>query len=655
MPGVAMVAGPGGVGKTALAVAWATTNADRFPDGQLYADLRGFSSGGAVTPEEILGRFLRGVGVPPEQVPVELAEQSALFRTMTAGKRLLVLADNALSAAQVRPLMPSSPRCMVVVTSRLRLDGLYADGAEFVEVPPLPQGEAVELLTRSLGPRRVADEKPHLGELASLCGRLPIALRVASARLVSRPRWPVARVVAELKDEGRRLQRLSTSGEVSVDAAFDLSYQALPDKVAGLYRLISVLPGPEFDAALAAAAAGIPEEDAVDGLQELVDASLLEDVGGDHYRFHDLLRLHARGQPDEDRANARIRATEWLLHQVTRANMVVIPIRWRISTVCERYRDAPPMFPNGGEAVAWLDARLPTLLATLEDAVRAGLDELAWQLCEALWELFLYRKHYRHWLSSHEIGIAAARRCGNEVAESRLRCQLACAYLDLRRFDEAERECHTALELARRNGSKHNESVAVDQLGTAARGRGDLDAALAYFEKSLSLEKELGIERGVALRHRRIGEVLLQAGRDVEAAEHLASALAIFVRLDDTKAEAQVLIRLARIDAHAGAPGSARRRLEKALDVMSASGSAVYQADVLLAFAEIAEDDGDPAAARAHLRKALRLCDGVSATYVERIQAALGRLGTAEDDSAEMAQPPAQEQPEAGRHRGGLH
>ncbi|MFE0025874.1 tetratricopeptide repeat protein [Amycolatopsis sp. NPDC059021] len=632
VPGVAMVAGPGGVGKTALAVAWATINADRFPDGQLYADLRGFSTGSAVTPEEVLGRFLRSVGVPPERVPVELAEQAALFRTMTAGKRLLVLADNALSTAQVRPLMPASPECVVLVTSRLRLDGLYADGAEFVDVSPLPQGRAVELLTRSLGPRRAAGEGPQLGELASLCGRLPIALRVACARLVSRPRWPVERVVAELKDERQRLQRLSAGEEMSVDAAFDLSYQALPDETARLYRLASEHPASEFEAGVAAAAARMPEDEAIDGLQALVDASLLEELGGDHYRFHDLLRLHARAQPDEDREAARLRVAHWFLHRTTRANMVVIPLRWRVSDVCERYRDAPAMFRSGGEALDWLDGQLPNLLAVLEDTVSMGQDELAWQLCEALWELFLHRKHYHHWLSSHELGIAAARRCGHEVAESRLRCQLARAYLDLRRFDEAERECLTAAELARRNGSKHNESVAMNQLGMAAQGREDIGAALVYFGKSLVLEQELGIERGVANRHRRIGEALLRAGRDAEAAGHFASAVAIYARLGDTKDEAKVLIGLARIDARAGALDPARQRLERAQDVLSTSGSAVYQADVLIAFAEIAEDNGDPASARTHLRQALRLCDGVSAAYVERIQTALTRLATAEDD-----------------------
>jgi hypothetical protein len=188
VPGLAFLTGSGGVGKTALAVAWAARNASGFPDGQLYADLRGFSGDGAASPEEVLGQFLRALGVRPEGVPVGLAEQVALFRSSTAGKRLVVVLDNALSAAQARVLLPASAGCVVLVTSRLRLSGLFADGAEMVEVAPLPQTQAVELLANAVGRQRVADEFSDLEKLATLCGGLPIALSVAGARLASRPK-----------------------------------------------------------------------------------------------------------------------------------------------------------------------------------------------------------------------------------------------------------------------------------------------------------------------------------------------------------------------------------------------------------------------------------------------------------------------------------
>lgn len=641
---VAVVVGPGGVGKTAMAVTWTARNAERFPDGQLYADLRGFSPETALTPGEVLGAFLRAFGMAPERVPADLAEQAALFRTVTVGKRLAVVVDNAMSVAQVRPLIPASSGCMVVVTSRLRLDGLAAEGARFVDMAPLPQSDAIALLTRSIGEARAEREQPDVAELASLCGRLPIALRVAGARLASRPQWQVARVVAELSDERVRLRKLSTNDEASVTATFDWSYRALPPRAARLYRLLSEHPGPDFGHVEAAAATGLSEDAAADALQLLSDASLLEEADQDRYRFHDLVRLHGRAQADDERGEVVERIAQWYLHQFTRANMVVIPIRWRVSEVCLRYQKAPAAFASGAEALDWLDARLSNVLALLRETSAQGRDVLAWQLCESLWELFLHRKHYPQWLGSHEIGIGAARRCGDVVAESRLRCQLARAYLDLGRLDAAEKECLLAADLARGAGSRHNESVALDQLGMVAQGRGEVDAAVAFFRHSLAIETELGIERGVAQRHRRIGEVLLQADRDTEAVTHLDAALKVFAKIGDMKDEAKVMVALSRIEARAGRVAAATRRLERARDLLLASGSVVYQADVLVTFADIAELDGDLVAARRYLLEAAELSRNIGGPRLERLQARLDALAV-ERDGAERADPPTAQQP----------
>lgn len=641
-PALAVLIGPGGVGKTALAVTWGGRHAGRYPDGQLYADLRGFSPGTAALPEEALGAFLRALGVAPERVPPDLAEQAALFRTMTAGKRLLVVLDNAFSAAQVRPLIPASDGCLVVVTSRLRLDGLVSEGARFLEVSPMSEPNAVELVVRAVGRSRVAGELAAVAELAVLCGRLPIALRVASARLASRPRWPVARVVAELGDERSRLSRLSAEGDAPVAAMFDWSYRALPPAAATLYRLLSEFPGASFGLDEAVAAAGLAGPATADGLQVLVDASLLEEVDELRFRFHDLVRLHARAQRDSGRPEVLPRVATWFLHEMTRANLVVIPLRWRVSPVCEQYRATPPAFGSGREALDWLDGQLPNVLAVLEEAAGQQHDRLAWQLCEALWELFLHRKHFPRWLRSHEIGIAAAQRCGDAVAESRLRCQLGRAYLDLGRFEAAERECGHALELARSAGSRHNESVALDQLGTAAQGRGDVPAAIAFYTGSLEIERELGIERGVAQRHRRIGDLLAKADRAAEAAEHLERAHRMFTGLGDEKDAAKVQVGLARLDARGGDVASAKRRLEQAQAVLSESGSAFYQADVLVGFADVAECENDPGAARGHLVEALELYEQVGGPQVERVRARLRR------HDAEFAEGSAPGRPDVG-------
>jgi tetratricopeptide (TPR) repeat protein len=637
-PALAVLIGPGGVGKTALALIWGDRRADRYPDGQLYADLRGFSPGTTVLPQDALGAFLRALGVASERVPPDLAEQAGLFRTMTAGRRLLVVLDNAFSAAQVRPLIPASAGCTVLVTSRLRLDGLISEGARFLDVAPLSQPHAAELVVRVLGRARVVGELDKVAELASLCGQLPMALRVAAARLASRPRWQVARVVAELGDERSRLKRLSSEGDASVAAMFDWSYRALRETPARLYRLLSEFPGASFGIDVAAAATDLAEP--AEGLQVLVDASLLDEVDEFRYRFHDLVRLHARAQHDDDRAEVVPRVASWYLHAMTRANMVAIPIRWRISPVCEQYRNTPPAFGSGRAALDWLDEQLPNVMAVLEEANAQRHDEVAWQLCEALWELFLHRKHFPQWLRSHETGIAAAQRCRNVVAESRLRCQLGRAYLDLGRFEAADRECGRALELARSAGSRHNESVALDQLGTAAQGRGDVPAAIAFYTASLEIETELGIERGVAQRHRRIGETLATVARDGEATDHLELARRMFADLGDEKDEAKVLVGLARLDARAGNVRSAARRLDRARKVLAESGSTFYHADVLVGFADLAEYDNDPAAARGYLAEALQLYEQVGGPQGDRIRARLQR------HDAEIAEPPTTENPD---------
>lgn len=641
VPGLALVVGSGGVGKSMLAVVWGSCRAEEFPDGQLYVDMRGFSAGAALSTEQALGGFLRAFGVSADRVPVELAEQAAMFRSVTADRRVLVVVDNVLSAAQVRPLLPASEGSMVIVTTRLRLSGLRSVGGVLVEVNPLSIQQAVDLLSGFVGERRMRAEHVEVRELAALCGRLPIALQVVGTRLSARPRHRVARVVSELVDERQRLTRLSTDEEVSVHSIFDLSYQALPPEVACVYRLVSAHPGADFSAGVAAAAAGVAITEAEARLLTLVDASLLEEVDEDRYRFHDLVRLHAlaRAETHHEHVAAAVRIGKWFLHQVTRANLVVIPMRWRVSPVAAEHVGDSPAFPSGREALDWLDSELANVLAVLDNAADRGWNRLAWQLCEALWELFLHRKHYGQWITSHRVGIDAAVRCGDEIAESRLRCQLARAYLELRLFDDAERECLTAASLARRQGDRHNESVALDQLGMVAQGCGETDQALAWFEQSLAIERELGIARGVAQRHRRIGETLLGAGLDAEAAKHLREAHQMMADLSDSKDVAKIEISLARIEARAGRTTVARQSLARALVVLRESGSAAYQIDVLIALAEVGQDDGDLTAARGHLTEALALAREIGGPHFDRVQARLADLDSVQDVGAEPERP----------------
>lgn len=629
---VAVVIGPGGVGKTALAVKWASAHADRFPDGQLYVDLRGFSPDTTVAAGDALGRFLRALGVEPEQVPATLAERVGLYRTITAGRQLLmvVLLDNAVSAEQVRPLIPTSIRSVVVVTSRLKLDGLVGDGAYLVEVPPLEQADAMTLLGGLVGERRARDEPDALAELATLCGRFPIALRVAAARLVTRTRWSVAQVVLQLRHERSRLAALSRSGssEESITALFDWSYRYLEPYAAELYRLLGSLPAAEFGVGVTAAVTGLAEAEVDVALQVLVDASLLEEVELGRFRFHDLVRLHARAQPDPGRHEVIPRAGTWYLREMTRANLVVIPatMRWRVSPLAEQLTGKPAPYASDGEALDWLARELPTVLAVLEEAAADRHDELTWQLCEALWELLLYRKPLPELLRAHELGIAAAQRCGHAVAASRLHYQLGRVYLDLGEWDSAEAETVRAIELARTANDRRTESAALEQLGRVHHARDDLDAAIACYTTSLHIEAELGIDRGVASRHRRIADALLQAGRDIEAVPHLATARRLFTVAGDDKDLARVAIAQARLDARSGRPGLAIESLAAARTVLRRSGSVAYEATVLLALGEVVEHVGRPDQARGYLTEAVELLRDLGGAALDQARDALAAL-----------------------------
>jgi DNA-binding SARP family transcriptional activator len=289
-PAVTVVVGPAGVGKTALAVHLAHQLADDFPDGQLYVDLRGASE--RLPPDQPLGRFLRDLGVPNDRVPPGPDSRAALYRSLLFGKRYLVLLDNAVDEAQVRPLLPGGAGCTVLVTSRNRLAGLT--GARTVALDVLGADDARRLLSRVLGPQRTAAEPAAAAEVVRLCGRLPLALRVAGARLVARPSWSVAQLVSRLADERGRLAELA-AGDLAVRAAFESSYRALPDAERAVFRALGRLDAAGFDAAAVAGAAGLPPATADRLLERLVDAHLVEPLPpGDRYRLHDLLGLFAR-------------------------------------------------------------------------------------------------------------------------------------------------------------------------------------------------------------------------------------------------------------------------------------------------------------------------------------------------------------------------
>ncbi|HEY3748255.1 MAG TPA: tetratricopeptide repeat protein [Pseudonocardiaceae bacterium] len=629
-PPLIVISGQAGVGKTTLALHWLRGAREQFSDGQLYVDLGGFSAGEPVDPAEVLEWFLAALGLPSDRVPGDLAGRTALYRSVTEQRAMAVLLDNAASAAQVRPLLPAGRDCVVAVTSRWRLTGLAVDGARFVDVDPLDLPSSVDLLRRFVDHERADAEPDAVHELADLCCGLPIALSVVGARLSTRPRRTIAREVADLRSQPRRLTALSVVGEPSVATVFDLSYDSLPEAAGRLYRVAALHPGPRFGVAVLSAALDQPDEDVEEAIDLLAEAHLVAEVDEARFSFHDLVRLHARERAEqddepEDRDLSVRRMTEWYLDTAVSADLLVHPLRERLGPRYAGDHDQTA-FTADDQALAWLDAERDNLIAAALDADWRGWDELVWQFCEALWGLFLHTRRYDGWIVLHRVGIAAAQRCADPSVEARLRAQLGFAYAKLGRFEEAVAENRTGLSLAEAAGDDRARATALSQLGRAARGSGDLETAIGYYRAARDLQDDLGVQRGVALCDRRIGEVLLSLGRPAEAVAEFRSAEAIMAALGDHTQRARSLMFLAKAHVGTGARQAAEAALRTGLDAMRQLGSSYYQAEILVEMGELAAGGDDLAAARRYLDEALSLYRTVEDPAADRVRARLDEL-----------------------------
>ncbi|QUQ63300.1 tetratricopeptide repeat protein [Kutzneria sp. CA-103260] len=612
-PLVVVLTGPGGVGKTALALHWAHAMRNRFPDGELHADLAGFGGSEPMSPREILSGFLRTMGVDPQQIPVGLSEQAALFRTMTADRSLLLCLDDAFSAAQVRLALPASPGCAVIVTSRHRLPGLAADGARVLEVEPLTSATAVQLLARTIGDDRVDRQPEQAQSLVDLCGGLPIAVRVAAARLATRPKWSVARVVTELSDERRRLDALSAPGQVSVLASFDLSYRALSDTAATLYRRLALQPGIEFG--VGPACAVLTDADpavARNLLGELVEVSMVEEVGEDRFRLHDLLRLHARQQcarhdADDDRTSALQAVVEWYLAAASRADHLVSPTRRRLPYA---FAAEPTELPDLGgreEALDWLDDERVNLIAAGRAAMEQSWAELAWQLSDVMWPLLLHRKHYLDRLEIDRRGVAAARAWGNVFAEADMLKRLGQVSVVLGRREEAEQCFRQSMARAESIDDQRGVADAQEGLALLHLKTGQPEVAITEFEALVVTNRRLGAARSLGLTLINLGAALSAAGRHHAALDVLAEAPAVFagLKVPDPYNEARILVAQGQACAGAGDTDLAHEIATRALVELTALGSPAGVAESHEVLADVAWQRGDADDAVEHLRAAV--------------------------------------------------
>ncbi|MDQ7808796.1 BTAD domain-containing putative transcriptional regulator [Amycolatopsis sp. A133] len=626
------ICGMAGVGKTALAVHLGYRFADRFPDGQLFADLHAHGPDGPLAPEAALDSLLRQLGVDGARIPEQLDQRAALWRSLLVGRNALVVLDDAADAAQVRPLLPGGPGSLVLITSRGRLTSI--DAVTTLSLDVLAPAEAAQLLTRVAGAERTGRD-PALGELARLCGYLPLALRIAAARLRDRPMWTVKHLAGLLCDEHRRLAELST-GDRSVGAAFTLSYRQLTAPQQRLFRLLGEFPGTDVDAFAAAAIAGRDLRETESLLEELVDVHLLAQPALGRYRFHDLIRDHARATglagPAEPREAAANRMFDYYLHVAGRAADVLEPTRKRFPPAGSP-PSCGPRFGTEAEALAWLEAERANLAAVAAAAAR-DRPRHCWQLVQTLWRFYFVRGHVHDWIRTHRLALRVVRTLDEPVAEAELRKNLGLAHWRSGDFAEAVGQHHRALALDLANGDGWGQAKTHNHLGFIHARGGSHGEALAHHRRAVRLYRAAGDRCGEARALVGLGDLHHHAGRRAESAADFRRGLALAREAGDRWGEALAAIGLG----FSASPRHARHHLEHGLAYARAAGDRWGESMALTGLGIIRHAHGDLPEATNCLRQAVALAQEAGDRWWERIATtALGRVHTALGHHTEAA------------------
>ncbi|MEO3749960.1 tetratricopeptide repeat protein [Streptomyces sp. B6B3] len=630
VPQIIVVSGPGGVGKTTLTSRYLRDRQADFPDGQLYADLRGFAPSESPSAGEVLGHLLRSLG--EQEIPATLPEQTALWRSTTAGLRFALMLDNASTAAHVRTLLPSAPDALVVVTSRHRLSGLVTDGAVFHQLGLLDDGTAMELLARSVGRQRVDRDRSAALEIVTLCAFLPLAVCLAAARLASRPEQPIAALAAALTRGTGPIGALRAEGTPTVQTVLDESYGALTPEQARTYRRLGLLPVPDFDVDLAAAACDLEEADAERLLEALAEANLLEETPGERYRFHDLVRAHAaqRGARDDTEATRHAtarRLVDWCLARASAADRLLAPAHRSLPIDLEFPPAAPVPFTDERGALAWSRTHHETLMSVLRAAAEAGWPAAVWQLTDAMWPAFARLRGYESWIEAHRLGLAAARGAGERGAEMRMLTSGAKGLVRAGQHEEAREWYERALVLAREADDPRDEAQALSGLGTCSRAVGRLAAAEEYYRRALALREAVGDRRQVALSRLRLGEMAFEQERHGEAVEHLSLARAGLVAVQDAYDAARARALLGFALANSGRRADGIGELRASLAEFDDTGSGFWRGRALEMLGQLAAAE-DQTRAREHYGEALARFAG-SPVDAERVERRLRELGPA--------------------------
>jgi tetratricopeptide (TPR) repeat protein len=631
---ISAIAGTAGVGKTALALHWAHRASDRFPDGQLYVNLRGYDpTGSPMMPGEAVRLFLDAFGLPPERMPASLGAQAALYRSLLAGRRVLVVLDNAHDPEQVRPLLPGTPGCLALVTSRNQLTGLIAaDGAQPITLDVLAPAEARDLLARRLGGERVGTEPAATDQLIAACARLPLALAIVAARAAAQPTFPLAALAADLADADRRLDALDT-GEAATQlrAVFSWSYHRLNPATARLFRLLGLHCGPDISAPAAASLVGEPRPTVRRALDELTRAQLLVEHAPGRYTFHDLLRAYAAERahatdPADQRRAAAHRMLDHYLHGAHTADRQLDPHRDPIELAAPLPGTIPEAPADHAQALAWLSAEHAVLLAAIDYAAANGWDTHAWQLAWAVANFLDRRGHWHDWVAAQRVAVAAAARLADPPAQACTHRLLARAQTELGRFADARAHFQQALDLSVQTGDVAGQAHNYRSLARVLAREGNYLQALDHARRALSLYQVAGHRRGQANAFNAVGWYHALLGDHQRALTSCQQALLLHQDLGTREGEASTWDSLGFAHHHLGHHTQAITCFQQALDLYVDLGDRYYEAETLNHIGDTHHAAGNATDARTAWRRTLTILEEIHHADADLVRTKLADL-----------------------------
>ncbi|MFJ8629996.1 tetratricopeptide repeat protein [Streptomyces sp. NPDC093568] len=632
-PRIVLITGAAATGKTALAAYWGHRAASAFPDGQLYVDLRGFGPEEPLSPLTVLSGFLRALGRSHAAESGPLQERAATFRTALSGRRVLVILDNASTTEQVRPLIPGSDSCAVVVTSRRRLSGLGVHHAvRPVALGVLGGAESRALLNAAIGERAAAEEE-SVGRLASHCAGLPLALRIAAQKVAARPARSIASLVGELNDIGTGLDLFDADDDTgsTLRSVFSWSYRGLPRTVRDAFATLALHPGDTFDLPSAAALLGTPGDETVRVLRRLSDSHLVDETADNRFAMHDLLRsygreLHSAGGTPAPERHPLTCLYDYYLSMADRAGRIIMPYRHRfVLETAGCSITVEPSMAGRADALCWLDAEWRTLVALcrLDEPV---FDVRRWQLAYTLRDYFYLTKHLDGWSESHYLALAGCERLGDRRAEAITRNNLGRALLEAGRMDEAARQYQLAHDRFAELDDEFGLSDSLANLASVLRRQGAYAEALDLQQRALDAYRRTKAVRKIGITLRSMAKVEIELGHTADAAGHATEAMTLFsaLDLDLDVAQSAYTLGLAR---ERGGDASAVQAYEQAVEFGRRAGSRYEEARSLRRLGSLYASAGQVDAARDRWQRSLALFTSLGASDADAVAAQLAGLG----------------------------